>query len=158
MDQPQPKLIVFECPHIRIFSIVENLAADRLGPEHYTRMRQTTVEQHVELYQAIESGVADDLRRREAAALVAEHEDVAAHDVHVGVALEVVYLCLDPLRNADVIRVHARDEICLHLKRNLHPPVECLSNATVLVEGEDADLARVHLLSRLEVLNSARIR
>ena len=133
MDKPQPELIVFECSYIRVFSIVQNLASDRLGTEHDTWVGQAAVEQHVKLDQAVERRVPNDLGRSQTAALVAKHKDVATHDVYIWVALEVVYLRLDPLRNTNVIRVHACDEISLHLKRNLHSPVQRLGYATVLV-------------------------
>ena len=96
-------------------------------------MRQAAVEQHVKLDQAVERRVANNLGRSQTAALVAEHKDVATHDVYIWIALEVVYLRLNPLGNTNVIRVHACDEISPHLKRNLHSSVQCLSDATVLV-------------------------
>ena len=49
MNEPQPELIILESPHIRILSIVDYFVTERGYAEHYSRVGQTAVEQHVEL-------------------------------------------------------------------------------------------------------------
>lgn len=104
------------------------------------------MEEHVKLDQFIHGRVAHNLRPGKCTILLTKHEDVTTDDINVGVAQEIVNLCLDALSHAYIVRVHSCNEVRLHLKGFLHTAIESFSDTSILMKREDSDFARVHLL------------
>ena len=124
MDKSQPELVVLERSHVRVVSIVENLAPHGCYAEHDARMSQAAVEEHVEFDQFVLRRVADDFAGRGASRLVVENEDVRADDVDVSVSREVVHLGLDALGHTHIVRVHPCDEVRVLIQGDLHADVK----------------------------------
>jgi len=72
-------------------------------------MCETAVEQHVELDQGVKCRITYNLSTLKTSVLVIEDEYTGANNVDMGVLCHEVNLCLNSLRRADVVCVHARN-------------------------------------------------
>ena len=115
------------------------------------------MEQHVELDEHVKRRVAHDFAHRWASCLVIKHQDVGAHYVDISIAHEEVDLSLDAVSDTDIVWIHPRHKISLHIKRYLHACVECFRQASILWQRVDDELARVRLSRWLYELHRAHV-
>ena len=87
-------------------------------------MSDAAVKEHVEFDQTIECRVADYFACSCTPRLIVEHHNVRPDDVDIRVSRQEADLCFYALGNTDVISVHSRDELGVHVHGNLHACVE----------------------------------
>ena len=99
-------------------------------------MGDAAVKEHVKFDQTIERWIADHFACRRTSRLIVKHHNVRPNDVDIRISRQEADLCFYALSYTDVISVHSRDELSVHVKGNLHACVEGLWQSTILLQGE----------------------
>ena len=89
-------------------------------------MGDAAVKEHVKFDQTIKCWIADHFACRRTPCLIVKHHNVRPDDVDIRISSQEADLCFYALSYTDVIRVHSRDELSVHVKGNLHACVEGL--------------------------------
>ena len=96
-------------------------------------MGDAAVKEHVEFDQTIKRWIADHFACRRTPRLIVEHHYVRPNDVNIRVSRQEADLCFYALSYTDVICVHPRNELSMHVKGNLHACVEGFGQTTILL-------------------------
>ena len=107
------------------------------------------MEKHVKLDELVERWIAHDFAHCRAPCLIVEHQNVGAEDINLCIAYKEVDLSLDTVSDTDIIRVHPRHEIRLHIESYLHACIERFRKSSILWQRVDDKFAGVRLSCRL---------